>query len=720
MSGVFNEAAHLQLMNNSDVTVYKSEHYAAAVPDSLIFFRELTDESPVMITGRLPEKNEVLIPDDYYGAVPESVGTTEKYLLTTSGEKFPADLKISGIYMSAKLPADRSADISAETDGNVFYINKETADMICTAAKSDNGVYAEYLKVKNKANVYLVKRNIEKEYGVNLIEHVSSYESNIILDIFFNIMLLMMMLFCIFIIKNIISVKNEKKLREYGVLMALGTRPKKLLILGTAEMVILTLLTIPAAVLSAVLWVNYIFGAIHSEIVSILGIDGATAVNLIRLTGIVNGGTLSKIIIASLITIIYSSWSPFIRLSMLTPYEALSGKVKRLFFSANKNKDPVMAKKHPVLWLSVLNIKRDKGQLFSFGLIMSVIIIIFLFTMHFLSYIAIASPGNLEYDTVNIEYWGEGGTEKPEECFDKAKNIEGIEDIRLFIPERSIVTDREYHLKLLFKNDIDEMQKYVIKGSLEDIYKKTDAVAVLDNKSEGKLKIGDKFEQPISGKNNDMITKTFEVACILKDPLYSGDGVYTFVSPEFYNSFYEGAYTEKTEITCKKSETGRVIKELEKIYAKDFMINKSERRSVDVYPTHLIMNSLKHLITMTFLFSVYVLFMLRYNYILKRKNEVGILTAIGMSRRKIRKMFFYESLISGALFTAAGIIGGVIAVYFLHTNTFRIPFSGTTRFSLPLFTLISALCLAVSFLSMLLPYMLIERENTVDIIRNDE
>lgn len=102
--------------------------------------------------------------------------------------------------------------------------------------------------------------------------------------------------------------------------------------------------------------------------------------------------------------------------------------------------------------------------------------------------------------------------------------------------------------------------------------------------------------------------------------------------------------------------------------------------------------------------------------IIIRRKELAALKAIGMSQKNLKKMIIYEALIYGFSGSLQGIFFGCILSYIIYlaaSGVLRVEW--TIPYEACLITFVSALF--ISFLSVLIPLRKIQKDNLIDVIR---
>lgn len=189
--------------------------------------------------------------------------------------------------------------------------------------------------------------------------------------------------------------------------------------------------------------------------------------------------------------------------------------------------------------------------------------------------------------------------------------------------------------------------------------------------SELKLKIGSKMQVSFTNVDSTQISKNFKVCGIFKSGDEIFDGYNVFVPRSKIEKLTQRKLIHEVIIKCKEPEKSKKIAGIIGKQIPNNLIQNWEIRYPEIFYGIEMMDTVNYvlmtIIVGALLFGIINTLVMS---ILERKREIGVLLAVGMSKRKIRVMIIVESIIYGLIGGPLGLLLGYLTIIYFGTYGF--------------------------------------------------
>ncbi|MBZ9685004.1 FtsX-like permease family protein [Clostridium estertheticum] len=531
------------------------------------------------------------------------------------------------------------------------------------------------------------------------------------------------------IIYNIFNISVTERIKEFGILRAIGASPGEIKLLVLGEGLILGCIFIPMGIIIG----NIVIKGI---IILISGYNNFSGIMNIPRNGIIAS------FLVGFLTIVMGVYSPARKASEISPIEAIISNNNLQLKGKNinnnlQNKSFLSRTFGFAADLAYLNLYRNRKRFLTTVISLCISIIMFLFV----NYLINASD---PLKTLKVRMGGDfviSTNSEPNYALldsdvDGIKNIKGIDKINklkvsqsfMQVPKdkvtfnglKTIEKESNYTAQTKFdfesgifklktdvlaytSDDLSIMKQYLLDGNIDKEEMDERPIVILaqnlNYSNNTKLKVGDSIELSYAEYNDDGMnvknsSEIFTIGALLKEDFSSIDG-------QSNNVIIMGEKTAEKYLRIKGYQQIKINLSKDANYAeiekdlKDKMEKhrgstlvsfkeELEKAKKDNLQFSLIMYSF---VVVVAIVSIVNLLNIMSMNVLLRKREIGMLRALGFGNDEVKKMIIIEGMLYG--FTAAfwGTAVGTILTYLLYLITRKNLTKGMT-WSVPLLTII--------------------------------
>lgn len=629
---------------------------------------------------------------------------TFKYTCNQNGAKSNATAYVTRKYAESKLPPDAIKYFGYSNINNEYSLSKSL----------------ELLTMTDQYQNIFINTNIVKKYLPKIFK---------IIDFISAVLYLIISIVAGIIIYNIFNISITERIKEFGMLRAIGSSPGQIKMLVFGEGIILGCIFIPIGIILG----NFI---IKAMIILISGYKDVRGIMYIPGSGIT-----ASVIVGSL-SILMGTYSPAGRASKISPVEAISSnnnlKLTGSSIKKNLQKKSYMGKLFGFTAdMAYLNVNRNKKRFITTVISLSISIIMFL-TVSYL--INCADPiKNLKNKMGGDFVITSSSVSSKKALTDKdIQDIENIKGIGKISKEKNVmslmtvpegkVTD--YGIKFLRKEaetpyakqqfeqkiytfhatvyglaeeDFNSIRDYVVQGEIDTDKMDKEPIVILAQNlnytSYTKLNVGDRIRliHPNYDDDGNFINETYEtftIGAILDTDFVSPVSLLNnvvFMSSKTAEKYMKISGYQEIKINLSKNanydETEKILKE--KIKKDRLAVLTSYKEELEKIKKSNLQTSLilYSFVTAVAVFSIINLFNIMTMNVMIRKREIGMLRAIGFENNQVKKMIRFEGVFYGVTSAIWGIGLGVIFTYILYLLIRKSLIQGMT-WSFPLITVI--------------------------------
>ncbi|MDV3426120.1 MAG: FtsX-like permease family protein [Bacillota bacterium] len=664
---------------------------------------------------------------------------TFKYTYNQNGEKNNATAYVTRKYVQSKLPAEAIKYFGYSSINNEHSLDKGLELLIMTD---------QYQKIS--ININIMKEYLPKRFKI--IDFISA------------VLYLIISIVAGIIIYNIFNILITERIKEFGMLRAIGSSPGQIKMLVLGEGIILGCIFIPIGIILG----NFI---IKGMIILISGYKDVRGIMDIPGSGIIAS------VIVGFLSILMGTYSPAGRASRISPVEAISSnnnlKLTGSSIKKNLQKKSYMGKLFGFTAdMAYLNVNRNKKRFITTVISLSISIIMFL-AVSYLIYCADPIK-NLKNEMGGDFVITSASISRKKALTDKdIKDIENIKGIGKISKEKNVmsimkvpegkVTD--YGIKFLRKEanktpsakqqfeqkiysfhstvyglaveDFSSIKDYVAQGEIDtDKMDKEPLVILAQNlnyTSYTKLNVGDRIKLTHSNYDDDgnfinETDETFIIGAILDNDFISPDPLlnnFVFMSSKTAEEYMKISGYQEIKINLSKNanydETEKILKE--KIKKDRYASLTSYKEELEKIKKNNLQTSLilYSFVSAVAVFSIINLFNIMTMNVMIRKREIGMFRAMGFENNQVKKMIRFEGVFYGVTSAVWGIGLGVIFTYILYLLARKSLMQGMT-WSFPIITVIItfAATVFICIMASINASRTLFESSIVDSIRNNE
>ncbi|MGH4123680.1 MAG: ABC transporter permease [Clostridium sp.] len=685
-----------------------------------------------IIQGRYPESNsEIAMEDWVLNAMPKKykIGDKIKLNLTIGRfEKFKKEeeFTLTGIFQY-------KFNTNQLKNTGLAYIPKDYAEVVLPPKER---LYRGYLNINPKLpmeeSFMLLPatddyKNIEFNKNSSKSFLLQAYKS---IDFVSIILYIVISIVASVIIYNIFNMSVIERIREFGMLRAIGASPSKIKMLVLGEGLILGFIFIPLGIIIG----NFVVKGI---IILMSGYKDFSRIMHIPKSGIIVS------FIVGFLTIIIGVYSPAKKASEISPMEAINSnnnlQLKGKNIKENSRMKKIINKNFGFTAdMAYLNLNRNKKRFITTVVSLSISIIMFMLVNYLIN---AADPINSIKAKMGGDFVISVAEDQPnyylsDSELDDIKDIKGIDKIvklktstSLMQVEKELVTSngvkflakaskssqesiydfekQRYKFKTEIRGytleDLDNIKENIIQGKMDKEKMLKEPMIILGQNlnysNYTKLKVGDKIQLSYcaydeDGRFKDYKSEIFTIGALLKEDFNTYDAQSNnviIVSDKVAEKYLNIKGYQNVKVTLSKNAN---YDEVEKTLKQRLIkhrgaglvsykeaLEKAKKNSLQV---SLIMYSF--VIVVAIVSMVNLLNIMSMN-ILLRKKEIGMLRAIGFGNDEVKKMIRAEGMFYGV---ASGFLGtalGTVLSFILFVLARKSLTQGMT-WSLPIFTII--------------------------------
>lgn len=723
-----------------------------------------------LVDGRYPSnEKEIAVEQWILDAMPEKYKIGDAIRLSYSIET----LNSKGIKSSKEVESEFVLVGLFEHINNTFknksigkaYVTKNFADK---TLESKDVIYKGYAKINE---MYSVKDGLRMLATTNAYSDIE-FQENIIktftlqsmktMNFVITVLFIIIGIVASIIIYNIFNVTVHERIKEFGMLRAIGASPSKIKLLVLGEGLALGIIFIPIGMIVGNLFIKGIIALLS-------GYTDFSGIFYIPFNGVIAS------LVIGFCTIVLGVYFPASEASRVSPMEAINSnnnlKLKGKSIRGNLYARKVLGKSISFSTnMAYINLKRNSKRFATTVISLSITIIMFIVVYYLIN---CSDPINNFRKSFVGDFIINSRNSSPG-CGITQSNLQELSDIKeieeisktkklnttLEIPENRITSDGMKFLKsrasrsknfleafekkqYKFSTDIrgynptelNKLSQGILQGSINIEEMKNEPMAIvaqnLNYNNYWDIKVGDKIKvfYPKYDDNNKQTgdgVQIFQVAALIKeDMLTSVDGMANnqiIVSEESatdllgIKDFQNVTITLSKDADYEKAETEikDVIKFSRDLSMKSF---KEELENVKKNNMQLSLITYSFVLIVAIVSIINLINIMNMNAILKSK-EIGVMRALGLDSKEVKIMIEAEGVFYGI---SAGIVGSVVGsmiAYLIYINGRQTLTKGMV-WELPVIPMVASLFIAVvvCLISSMIPSRSLFKSSIVDSIR---
>lgn len=594
------------------------------------------DKFDIVLDKEFTKKNNIKIGDN---------------VTTNEGETF----KVTGI----------SEDQQNEQTNNSYsaYVSREKAlqsikEVNDEAVDLKNVRTSIFITAKDKWNKEAALKNIAEDLGYEIDKDFFINEEMLGVSVeaiaSFVILAIIIMLSSFFIIYNLVSINFIDRVKNYGLLVTMGTSKKQLKMLMWWEVFILSIISIPLGIIVGVFAGKVIIPMIPVNI---------------ELVPSYRTWFIPVVFILTLFIVFISIIGPVKQSTKLSPIEATrytgDNNVKRVKVKQSKNVFTDLAK---------INIWRNKRATLTIIISLTLSSLLFLVVSTLLtsmnldnyvrSYfvsqdVKVSLKNELEFENNSIS----------NSLLEQISKISSVSNVNSNKMVAGKVNNQAFDIFSLNKKDFDTMKDNLVEGSLniEDYKDNNKAIIrVFDKGTNNLYKVNDKVKVVVDGKEKEV-----EIGAIIDDLPFKKDSessteMLIFEDNDIFNNIENNIVVELdvngNNVDTVKNEILNLVKLNNNIEVTTFdeviKLQGDELKAINIIG-YLILGIVGLIGVLNYVVTI-------LTSVASRKREFGLIRALGVKEKELRKMVIKEGLYLSGIITIVGITLGNILGYVLY------------------------------------------------------
>lgn len=726
-----------------------------------------------LLEGRYPEgENEIALEKWILDVMPQkyNIGDTIRlsYSIDTfdsKGNKVPKEIESEFVLVGF---FDYINNTIKNKNMAKAYVTKE---FIARILENKNVAYKGYANINPK---YSVQDGLKILASTNAYSDIEFQQNSIkvftlqgmkTMNFIINILFFIIGIVASVIIYNIFNVTVYERIKEFGMLRAIGASPNRIKALVLGEGIVLGMIFIPIGMILGNL-------VIKSIIILLSGYKDFSGIFHIPASGVITS------LIVGFSTIVLGVYFPAKRAAQVSPMEAISSnsnlKLKGKNIRSKLQCKGILGKTlNFTTNMAYVNLKRNKKRFATTVTSLSITVIMFISVYYLIN---CSDPinnfkknfgGDFIISSRNLSP-GYGITKKD---VDELYNIDGVYEVSkdkilnttIEIPEDRITSDgmkflktkgnrskkfqealdkKQYkfstHIRGYNSSELDKLNKGLLDGKINIEEMRTNPIAVvaqnLNYNNYLDIKIGDKIKvyYPRYDENNNSVgdgIQIFEVAALIKEEMLASVDTMAnnqiIISEEVADEVLGVKDFQNAAITLEK---GADYAEVEKQITDTMKLSRDlTMKSFDEELENVKKNNMQlSLITYSFVFIVAIVSIINLINIMNmnailRSKEIGIMRALGLDSKEVKSMITAEGLFYGITAGAIGSILGTLTTYIIYIRGRQVLTKGMT-WELPIIPIVVAFIttLAVCLVSSVIPSKSLFKSSIVESIRSIE
>lgn len=594
------------------------------------------DKFDIVLDKEFTKKNNIKIGDN---------------VTTNEGETF----KVTGI----------SEDQQNEQTNNSYsaYVSREKALQSIKEVNDEAGDLKNvrtsiFITAKDKWNKEAALKNIAEDLGYEIDKDFFINEEMLGVSVeaiaSFVILAIIIMLSSFFIIYNLVSINFIDRVKNYGLLVTMGTSKKQLKMLMWWEVFILSIISIPLGIIVGVFAGKVIIPMIPVNI---------------ELVPSYRTWFIPVVFILTLFIVFISIIGPVKQSTKLSPIEATrytgDNNVKRVKVKQSKNVFTDLAK---------INIWRNKRATLTIIISLTLSSLLFLVVSTLLtsmnldnyvrSYfvsqdVKVSLKNELEFENNSIS----------NSLLEQISKISSVSNVNSNKMVAGKVNNQAFDIFSLNKKDFDTMKDNLVEGSLnvEDYKDNNKAIIrVFDKGTNNLYKVNDKVKVVVDGKEKEV-----EIGAIIDDLPFKKDSessteMLIFEDNDIFNNIENNIVVELdvngNNVDTVKNEILNLVKLNNNIEVTTFdeviKLQGDELKAINIIG-YLILGIVGLIGVLNYVVTI-------LTSVASRKREFGLIRALGVKEKELRKMVIKEGLYLSGIITIVGITLGNILGYVLY------------------------------------------------------
>lgn len=668
--------------------------------------------------GRYPEKgNEIALEQWVLDAFPQKyeIGDTMKFphtveYRTLDGERLQEEIESNFVlvgtfkYTNNQFPNKNIAKA---------YITKE---FLKDNLKNQNLEYEGYIMINPTSSVtdtamqLAATNNYSKIFFNENYVKTSTIQYGKVFELIFKVLFIIIGVVASIIIFNVFNISITERIKEFGMLRAIGASPLRIKGIVLGEGITLGMIFIPIGIFLGSLAVR-----------TVMMLSSATR-DLNGLFHIPMAG-ITPALVVGFLSIIIGVYFPAVKASRISPMEAISSnnnlnlKGRKIKSSLEGNGTLRKKFKFPAN-MAYMNINRNKKKFITTIVSLSITIIMLSCVNYLIgSADPIANfkknfPGDfvLLSSGISKDY---GLTEKDIRKLSKIKGVEKISTERrisspVYVPAESVTSkglkfeeansNRNPYLKELFNKkqyffgtrtlgysseELEKLKAGLIEGNIDVNEMKEKKLAIvaqdLNYRDYTNIKVGDriKISYPIYDEKGNPVRdlkEVFEVGAVVKEEMLASVDASTsimfIVSEDAMKNYLNIDNYQQANITLNKDanyeQAEKEIRDTMKL-SRDLTIKsfKEELKATKESNMKLSM-TLYSLVFIVAIVSVINLINIMYMNVMIRNKEIGMMRALGFGSDEVRAMIKHEGMFYGFAASILGITLGMFSTYVIY------------------------------------------------------
>jgi putative ABC transport system permease protein len=686
-----------------------------------------------ILQGRYPESNsEIAIEDWVLKAMPKKYKIGDKIKLNLSIGNFHKFHKEEEFTLTGVFQYKFNSNQLKNT--GVAYVPKDYAEVVVPPKER---LYRGYLNIKPKLPMEESFKLLPATDDYKNIEFNNNSGKTFLLQSYKGIDFVSIILYIVIsivasvIIYNIFNMSVTERIREFGMLRAIGASPSKIKMLVLGEGLILGCIFIPLGIIIG----NFVVKGI------ILLMSGYK--DFSGLMNIPKKGIITSFIVGFL-TIVIGVYSPAKKASKISPMEAINSnnnlQLKGKNIKKNSRMKNIISKKNGFTAdMAYININRNKKRFITTVISLSISIIMFMVVNYLIS---CADP----LKNIKAKMGGDFVISATEDAPNYAlsdKDISDIKDIKdidkivklktsaspIQVPKESVTIDGVKFLakssktsqqsmddfeKQIYKfnteirgytlEDLDNLEEYLLQGEIDKEKMLKEPVVILGQNlnysNYTKLKVGDKIQVGYSVYDKDgnfwgYKNETCTIGALLMEDFKSNDGQTNnviIVSDKVAEKYLNIKGYQNVKVSLSKNanydEVEKSLKQMLKKHRDATLVSYKEALE-KAKKTNLQLSLIMYsFVVVVAIVSIVNLLNIMSMNVLLRKKEIGMLRAIGFGNDEVKKMIRAEGIFYGVASGFWGTAFGTVLSYIFFVLTRKSLTQGMT-WSFPIVTIIA-------------------------------